>query len=406
MNEQKISIVYDELGFFETHGGVSRLFTDVMRELPEDCEWVLTPVCTRNAYLQEQPFGLPRAEGTVHDFICGPLRGHSFPGVSHVYKLLGRLFPSRFPSAELANERSRKRLLAKFDYDIYHTTTPHPAYNTWHKVVGHKPLVVTVVDLIPEILGNDRRVRHFRRQMLNDATHIIAITESTKKDIVRLYNIPEKKISVIYLGYDMKSDEGADVVVDLTARWGLKKNQFVLFVGKRGGYKNFNWMVKALAPLLKEGLKLFCTGVPFGPSECALFHELGVAGRIVQSFVSDAEMKALFRNAAAFIYPSRYEGFGIPILDAFAAGCPVLLSRASCFPEVAADAALYFELDNEADFQRQLRVLLDVNAPFRAELIAKGKDRVKNFSWNKCARETAEVYRMVAGRDIGKKNSQ
>ena len=172
----------------------------------------------------------------------------------------------------------------------------------------------------------------------------------------------------------------------------------MLFVGKRGGYKNFNWMVSALAPMLKNGLKLFCTGLSFTSSERELFNELGISENVVQSFVSDIEMSALFGNAAAFIFPSRYEGFGIPILDAFAAGCPALLSNASCFPEVGANAAMDFELDDPDDFRAKLRLLLDETSPKRAELIRKGRERVKQFSWSKCAEETAAVYRRVISR--------
>lgn len=391
MSENNIRILYDELGFFEPHGGVSRLFTEVMRNLPQGFEWRLSPVCTGNAYLQEPPFCLPSAKESVHDFIRNTLHGHSFPGVSHVYKMLGRIFPERFPSGELANARSRVKLLRAGDFDVFHTTTPHPMFNSWSSAVGKKPIVTTVVDLIPEILGNSRRVRHFRKQLLQKSDHIIAITECTKRDLMRLYDVNEEKISVVYLGYNMPLEGNQHESIDLEVRWGLKTRQFLLFVGKRGGYKNFTWMVQSLAPLLKDGLKLFCTGSPFSAQEKTLLSRLGVEGQVVQSFVSDLEMRALFGNALAFIHPSIYEGFGIPILDAFAAGCPAVLANASCFPEVAGGAALYFDPHEEGTFRAQIEKL-SRSIDLRDALVGKGYDRVREFSWRKCAQETADVY--------------
>lgn len=389
-DQSKIRILYDELGFIESHGGVSRLFAEVMRNMPEGFEWKLPMVATTNAYLRESPFNLPSPKQTVHDFIRETLHGHSFCGVLSAYKMIARLMPGRFPSVELENERARKAAQRSGEFDIYHTTTPHPMFNSWKSVVGKKPILATVVDLIPEIIYKSERVRHFRAQLLRDATHVIAITQKTKQDLVNLYHVPTEKISVVYLGYNMKQALTGEPV-DLGEKWGLVQNEYVLFVGKRGGYKNFNWMVKALSPLLRGGLKLFCTGAAFDESEEMLFKQLGVRSQIIQSFVSDNEMNALFKNARAFIHPSLYEGFGIPILDAFAAGCPALLANASCFPEVGGDAALYFDPTNAESLLVQLRQL-GASSEVRKTLIESGFRRVKNFSWAKCAEETARIY--------------
>jgi glycosyltransferase involved in cell wall biosynthesis len=108
------------------------------------------------------------------------------------------------------------------------------------------------------------------------------------------------------------------------------------------------------------------------------------------------ELRWLFANAQLFIYPSIYEGFGIPILDAFSLGCPVLLANASCFPEVGGDAALYFDPQDEDALREQLMRVIGIDAEtkrMRADLIARGKERAKMFSWQKCAAETAEIYR-------------
>ena len=169
---------------------------------------------------------------------------------------------------------------------------------------------------------------------------------------------------------------------------------YLLYVGGRGGYKNFSFFVEAIAPILKtSALSLFCTGARFNSEELALFDRLGISDKVHQRFVADAEMTDLFANAIAFVYPSIYEGFGIPILDAFAAGCPALIAGASCFPEVAGDAALYFDPKNAVDLRDKLTQLLE--GDIRQLLVDKGMERVRQFSWQRCADQTAEIYRMV-----------
>ena len=124
----------------------------------------------------------------------------------------------------------------------------------------------------------------------------------------------------------------------------------------------------------------------------ALFATLGIEGQVAQGFVPDDEIPSVFAHALVFVYPSRYEGFGIPILDAFAAGCPVILANASCFPEVAGDAALYVDLDDPASLRDQLSLLLH-DASLRDRLAAQSRSRLEGFSWSRCAEETANIYR-------------
>lgn len=367
-----------------SHGGVSRYFAEMIQRLPDSIDWKLAMKSTCNVYLQEGPFNLPPHKQTVHDFIRQTLHGHSFCGVSYVYKWLARLMPHRFPSGELANERTFAQAMGRGDFDILHLTHPHPVKNIWRYVVGRKQIVVTVHDLIPEIIYGDRIVRNFRKQLLNDASHIIAVSKNTKKDIVRLYGTPEEKISVIYHGHlpeDVSKVEPYESEVP-----------YLLYVGKRGGYKRFAFLIKAIAPILKTGrLSLFCTGTEFNAEEITMINKLGVAGHIKQRFVSDREMMSLFAGAVAFVYPSIYEGFGIPILDAFSVNCPVILSRSSCFPEVAGDAALYFDPDDETALRRHIEDLQS-NGSLRRQMIVRGAERLSGFSWEKCAKATANVY--------------
>lgn len=384
-----IRILYDEWGFQETHGGVSRLFSEVMKNLPEGFEWKLTMCCTVNEYLKRPPFNLPSAKLTLKDFVRTVLRGHYFPSANRLYRFLAKMFPGTFPAHEVINRKVRYEAFKKGDFDIYHVVA-----HDWEPVVGRKPLVATVCDLIPELISKDEGALRYGRRLARAVTHYIAISECTKKDLMRVYHVPEEKISVVYLGYNMKNAQGniGNLPNDIL------NAPYVLYVGKRAGYKNFDWMIRALSPLMKNDggigrLKVFCTGVPFNEEEKALFRTLGIADRVLQRFVTDDEMQFLFEHAVCFIYPSLYEGFGIPILDAFASKCPAVVANASCFPEVAGNAALFFDpRGNGEDLRSHVVKLADWSGVCRATLIQRGLVRVKMFSWEKCARETAQVY--------------
>lgn len=387
---KSIRILYDEWGFQETHGGVSRLFSELMKNLPEGFEWVLPQVLTVNEYLNSSPFNVPSAKLTYGEFTRSFLKGLAFPGAKRFYCLCGNLFPNVFPAHEVLNRRARMSALKKGAYDIYHLTSAHWYSYDWKVVNGRKPFVVTICDLIPELVVHNRKMERFRRPLLESAAHIIAITEHTKNDLIRLYGIPAEKITVIYLGHNMGQTVEPRCIKE------VNQVPFVLFVGKRDGYKNFSWMVRALSPLLKEhNIKIFCTGSAFSDGEKRLFDDLGVVDLVVQRFVSEAEMKWLFENAVCFIHPSLYEGFGIPILDAFAAGCPAVVARASCFPEVAKDAALYFDPCDDGSELRRCLERLKADQGLRRALIEAGIRRVQAFSWQRCAQETAAVYSRV-----------
>lgn len=383
-----IQILYDAGGFRETHGGVSRYFTEMMKRLPDEFEWKLGMVSTSNAYLLEPPFNLPPHKQTVQDFIRDTLHGHSFRGVSYVYKALACIMPNRFPSGELANQRAMRTVLDDRDFDILHVTHPHPVKNTWRSVVGQKPIVATIHDLIPEILQGNLRVAACRRQLLNDATRVIAVSENTKRDIMRIYGTNESKISVIYHGNIQESSVITERLKDIP--W-----PYILYVGKRDGYKNFTFFIEAIAPLLRQSeLGLFCTGTGFNEQERAMLDRLEIGDKVMQRFVADSVMPSLFANAVVFVYPSLYEGFGIPILDAFSVGCPVILSDCSCFPEVAGDAALYFSPTDGIALRNNIVNVMN-DGTLRNVLVEKGLRRSRMFSWWKCAKETATFYRDI-----------
>ena len=385
---ERIKVLYDDGGFFMPYGGVARYFTETIKRLPDDIAWQFGMACTENIFLQKPPYNIPPPQQTVHDFIRDTLKGHSFRGVSYVYRLLAHLMPNRFPSGKLANERALAQAFKECDFDIFHFTRAHPIADIWSPIVGKRPIIVTVFDLIPEIFKLRKEIGRYRRKLLKDATHIIAISETTKRDLMRLYGTPEERISVIPLGF-MKQERNAPVDPPIPS-------PYILYLGRRDIYKNFPFFVEAIAPILKTtDLTLFCTGGSFETGEISLFERLGIADKVQQRFIEDEQMPSLFRNAMAFVYPSLYEGFGLPILDAFSAGCPVILSNCSCFPEVGGDAALYFDEGDAATLRTHILNLMKDKA-LRETLIEKGLKRAELFTWERCAEKTAEVYRKVA----------
>jgi glycosyltransferase involved in cell wall biosynthesis len=171
-------------------------------------------------------------------------------------------------------------------------------------------------------------------------------------------------------------------------------------VGSRGGYKNFNIFIKAIALLLIQyDFKLICTGSPFSKNETDLFQYLNIDDRIICRLVSDEELYSLYAKATAFVFPSLYEGFGIPVLEAFATGCPAILSNTSSLPEIGDDGAVYFVPYSIDDMRRVIEKVI-TSKTLQNKLIKNGKKPRKKFSWEKCARETMNVYEMITSSPI------
>jgi glycosyltransferase involved in cell wall biosynthesis len=203
--------------------------------------------------------------------------------------------------------------------------------------------------------------------------------------------VPEEHTSVVYLGYDR-------LVADGERQDRSDMPPFLLHVGSRGGYKNFDALLRAYAASdwLKENFSIVAFGGgAFSVEEQALMRVLGVpAGRVMQVGGGDAALARLYRHAAALVYPSLYEGFGIPPLEAMSLDCPVLCSGRSSIPEVVGDAGEYFDPEDPEAMRVAIESVLE-SPSRRDELIAKGRARSAGFSWERCAGETHEIYRSM-----------
>ena len=359
-------ILYDHQMFtFQRFGGVTRYFADLMYNLPQNEFTADVPMkYCENHYVAE-------TYGHKYDKL-------SFP---ENYRIRRRLY-------ELANDFISKKAIKNGDYDIFHPTYYNPYFLSALKKC-QKPLVLTIHDMTferfpQEVLIYDKTILN-KKRLVQEADHIIAVSENTKKDIVEILGTDPSKISVVHHGYKPIAEPASQLF-----------DHYILYVGERKGYKNFLSWLKAISPLFSDDnrLKVVCTGADFSQAELSIFAELGIADRIVHISANDAQMASLYNHALCFVYPSLYEGFGIPILEAFTNRCPVCLSNASCFPEVAGDAALYFDPNDSNSMYSALKELLDSPA-LRMELCTKGKERSKEFSIERMVEQTCNVYRKL-----------
>lgn len=303
-------------------------------------------------------------------------------------------------SAVLGRPLANSALLRK-EVNLFHATDHHIP-----RIAG-VPVVATVMDLIPmlhpEWIRQDLaslKTWLFSRT-IRSADHIITISEHSKRDIVQHMGIAAERVSVTSLGVEPCYFERLDSqVIDATlAAHGLTPG-FFLFVGTLQPRKNLNGVLQAFAQLpaeIRSKHKLVIVGRDGWGNEALLpqLRDLQARGEgIWLDYLPRQDVMALLQSASALVFPSLYEGFGLPVVEAFAAQCPVITSNTTSLPEVAGDAAW---LVDPTDPKAIADALLDVldNETLRAQRVAKGVRRAQGFTWEACARQTLEIYQKV-----------
>lgn len=378
-----MKVLFDHQIFYQQrYGGVARYFYELIRALgPCGIEAQLAIRYSNNDYLRGDPMGqdiLPFEDAEAR------LGRWPLPGKQLLFRLGQKL--RIFPAVAEANIAGSLKQLRSGAWDVFHPTY----YGTYYlRDLGKTPLVLTVYDMTHELFGLDQKTRRRKRKLLARADHVIAISESTRQDVIRLMGVPQDRVTTIHLANSLVP-VGRSGDIPRAAGTG-----YILFVGNRGGYKNFTRFVHAIAPLLKSDreLRLTCAGPRFSASELELFGQLGISGQVDQQSANDQQLAGLYRDALVFVFPSLYEGFGIPVLESFACGCPLAASKTSSLPEVAGDAALYFDPGNEEEIRDCVQRLVS-NGQLREELRQRGARRLEHFSWEATARATCEVYRL------------
>lgn len=286
-------------------------------------------------------------------------------------------------------------ILLKFKrYDVIHQT--QYGYMIPKSVTAK--VCVTIHDMIwekfPDTDPDGSRAKS-KKHSMDRSDMIIAISETTKKDLLAIYpDIPEDKISVIHHGVSYDDD-----IVLPKSDW--VPDNYVLYVGTRNEYKNFYTFAEAMVSLMKSdaSLHVICTGYKaFTKDEMAMMKDSetgnNYSDRFIQKKCSDSDMKMLYQHAKCFVFPSKYEGFGMPILESFACDCPVVLSDTEIFHEVAGDAGVYFNPDDSSSIADSIsHVVYSKSAILDCKV--KGKNRMKEFSWDECSMKTYSVYKNI-----------
>lgn len=276
--------------------------------------------------------------------------------------------------------------------------------------------IATIHDLVDERFGTSPRAKlraRFKRRAVARAACAVAVSEATRRDAIERWGLDERRVRVIHHGVRLPED-ASGVARDAAASGSIREaaeaalpgsgpdaaaaEPFVLFVGRREGYKNFAALVRALGQLRRRGLEpllVAAGGGPLGAGERRLIEREGLARRIVQRAVTDAELDALYREAHALVCPSLYEGFGLPVLEAMARGCCVCCANAASLPEVAGDAAAYFEPAETDSIAAALESVLTDDVRRRA-LGAAGRARAARFTWRASAEQHLALYRELA----------
>lgn len=362
-------IAYDHQIFsLQSYGGISRYFARLAGEMLKMGEQVrVHSPAHRNNHVLELPV----------DSVLGRYIRRYPPATAWLFFHTSRLLSSR--------------TMKSWQPDVVHETYYSSQSPVWHGC----PTITTVHDMIQELYPNDflsnDNVARNKKLAVERADHVICVSENTRRDLIRLTGISEKKTSVVHHGFDRFSQPDRIGESALAVQ-----KPYFLYVGNRGGYKNFSGFLSAFASsrrLMGDFDVVAFGGPPLLTSERTLMKSLGYSdGQVQHRIGNDNALGTFYRGARALVYPSRYEGFGIPTLEAMAHECPVICSNSSSLPEVVGDAGEFFSADDIDDMCRAIEAVA-YSDQRREVLRQSGLARIKRFSWEKCARKTLDIYR-------------
>jgi glycosyltransferase involved in cell wall biosynthesis len=271
------------------------------------------------------------------------------------------------------------------------------------------PVVLTVHDIIPLRIDDGwpssdvARFRHHLARSVSKASRIITISDFTRRDLLTEFKIDEKKVDVIHWGIDRGAYQAdtSEQWQGISARWDLRRPFFLAFGGD-APRKNVAKILEAFATIVRccrSDVQLALVGVPKSTETKyrAIIDHFEIKERtVLMGFLSDPEIVALLTRGEALVYPSLYEGFGLPILEAMAAGTPVITSNTTSLSEIAGQAAILVDPNNVSALAEAMRHCLD-NAQVKDRLRKLGYRRVEEFSWQRTALQTVTAYKKALG---------
>lgn len=380
-----MNVLYDYQAFsMQRYGGVSKCFCELIKSLSREIHSQILIEYSNNAHLWDTHLCDNLSRGfDYYSF----LPDYSFKGKKRLYSYLNQL--NIISDIDKKNLHFAIKNFNNCSFDVFHPTYYNPYFLDY---IGEKPFVLTIHDMMPELFpqyyrSDDSQIV-WKKCLASKANHIIAVSDNTKRDIVKLLNVEPNKISVVYHG-------GPEICLDNLPS--LSYRPYFLFVGMRTGYKNFELLLRVFKNFHKSqrDYLLICVGMPFEKNEKDLINTLELSDSVLCVKANDKELSAYYAHAVAFIYPSLYEGFGMPILEAFAYGCPVILNNASCFPEIAGDSAIYFDGLNGSSLYDAMTDICNMSERERCSLVKSGYERLNMFSWAESAQRLTSIYKSL-----------
>ena len=386
-----MKVLYDHQAFSSfAYGGVSRIYYELMNAYSTDPEVhpELSLKYSDNEYVKDAEWNRG-----VRPYLK---RVADWGGIGLPVHLTRNVIVKQMNNyRKYENKKYSEQVIGKGDFDLFHPTYYDPYFLNY---LHNKPFVLTVYDMIyellPEYFPSSQQFSNWKLLLAKEAAKIIAISENTKKDLMELYKLPSDKIKVVYLANSLNAKKIQQNNIDEKIKL---PERYLLYVGNRVLYKNFLFFIESIVPLLLQDktLAVVCAGgKDFTRAEKLSFNKWDVEHKLHYFPANDEILTSLYKNALAFVFPSLYEGFGIPVLEAFACDCPVLISNTSSLPEIAGEACLSFDPTNKTSILDAVNQVLS-DKSLREELCKKGKDRVNSFSWERTAKETKRIYESI-----------
>ena len=362
-------VAFDEQIFaIQRHGGISRVFAELAREFETN----------PSHGVELQPVNAP----IVNEYI---LRDHTI-----AERLVVR--PGKHWATTIGRSMARRRHIGPAD--IVHSTFYLPRML---KDYPQAKRVVTVYDMIPEVFPKSRRrldILTSKHEYVRKADHVVCISESTKRDLLRIYPDVTAPVTVVHLGVGSEFNPGVPPLPSFP-------DNYLIHVGMRQNYKDGTTLFRAFAHIASgyRDLQLILVGGGSITShERQLLVELGIETRVTQTTLREPDLPSAYAHARMCVFPSRYEGFGFPALEAMASGTPTILCDSSSLPEIGGESTWYFEPGDDAALAKQIAAVLD-DPITTSGRVQQALNRAKSFTWHNSASRLADVYRKTAGTD-------
>lgn len=356
-----MNILYDQTIFrLQRYGGISKYFCELVDRYIDSNEIHMFKGININEY------DLDQYKSKFASYIS-----YKIPEVKYTGFFTNKL-----------NNRLFNRKYSTINSGVYHPTYYKANLAKFTKL----PTVLTVHDMIyelfPENFWNSKWVIESKKASIYAADAIICISENTKQDLLKFYDVPNDKISIVYMGNTPPTN------INMYNH----SNPYLLFVGDRSApYKNFWPFFEVYIKEFKDEYDLVLFGNGLSKQELKFIDDNALKNKVIQIQGDNDLLWSVYQSAHCLVYPSLYEGFGIPILEAMSVGCPAVACNSSSIPEVAGNAGVLFEpLSDES----MINAISSVEH-HRQKLIVSGYARAEQFSWDKVAKETMEIYKSV-----------